>query len=171
MTTLERKRSPGGRGNHEQEQQQQEEKKDTTSLVSHHKLTSTWKLTRLKKHQQLKTHTQLKNRRWKQRAHYPSFTERDEDWTSSNILNPASPQDVTSGPCNVYKNKLSPCYLHYLTTIDADSAKKKWRSCSKQEGCKRYSGTPTQHKSHEVRFGTRLYQVRAWRKKTTTSFI
>lgn len=103
---------------------EQQEEKNTTSLVSHHKLTSTWKLTRLKKHQQLKTHTQLKNRRWKQRAHYPSFTERDEDWTSSNILNPASPQDVTSGPCNVYKNKLSPCYLHYLTTIDADSAKK-----------------------------------------------
>ena len=123
MTTLERKRSPGGRGNHEQEQQE-EKKYNIPRLSSQADLhMETYKTEEASTTEN--THTQLKNRRWKQRAHYPSFTERDEDWTSCNIFNPASPQDVTSGPCNVYKNKLSPCYLHYLTTIDADSAKKK----------------------------------------------
>jgi len=77
-TTLEMKQGPGGRGNHKQEQQ---EEKNTTSLVSHHKLTSTWKLTRLKKHQQLKIPHTTEESKMESTAHYPSFTERDEDWT------------------------------------------------------------------------------------------
>ena len=87
---------------------------------------------------------QLKNRRWIPRAHYcpSSFTERDEDW----ILTQPRHKTSTVVPCNVYKNKLLPHYLHYLTTTYADLAKKKWRSCSKQKGCKCYSGTPTPHK-------------------------
>lgn len=89
-------------------------------------------------------HMQLKNRRWIPRAHYcpSSFTERDEDW----ILTQPRHKTSTVVPCNVYKNKLLPHYLHYLTTTYADLAKKKWRSCSKQKGCKCYSGTPTPHK-------------------------
>ena len=62
-------------------------------------------------------------------------------WRLDFIQYPTQPQDITSGPCNVYKIKLLPRYLHYLTTTDADSAKKSEEAVLNRKVCKLYPGT------------------------------
>ena len=94
-------------------------------------------------------------------THYcsSSFTERDEDWT----LNQPRHKTPTVVPCNVYKNKLLPHYLHYLTTTYADPAKK-----SEEEAVlnRKVANVIRVHlhytrRSHEEKFETGLFQVRA----------
>ena len=114
-------------------------------------------------------HMQLKNRRWIPRAHYcSSFTERDEGW----ILTQPRHKTSTVVPCNVYKNKLLPHYLHYLTTTYADLAKKSEEAVLNRKVANviRVHLHHTR-RSHEVKFETGLFQVRAWRKKPSTSLI